>query len=60
MPDSRFRLRSNWRGQFILQVRETRNHVDPMDMSDFTSTRWRDAKLTDIPFNFDLFAALEK
>ena len=41
------RYRRNWRGKFILQVEDTRNHCDPKTFDPYTSTHWRDAKLAD-------------
>lgn len=44
---ARRRYRRNWRGKLILQVEATTHHIAP-DMEDYSHTRWRDAKLSDL------------
>ena len=45
MPE--FRLKRSWSGKFILQIKITTYHTDPMDMTEYRVERWRRASLED-------------
>jgi len=47
----KYRLKRTWRGKFILQVEETRHHLDPLSghgyYDEFSTTHWRNATLSE-------------
>lgn len=51
MSDLKFRLKRNWRGRFVLQVHETRNHMEDLGGSghfdEYQTHHWRNATLAE-------------
>jgi hypothetical protein len=46
----RQRYRRSWRGKLILQVEVVTNYFYPDGMLEYQITKWRDAKVSDLPY----------
>lgn len=50
----KMRFRTTWRGKLILQVQYSYTHTFTSTLVCETRYKWRDAKLKDIPYAFNL------